>query len=379
MWYQIDQWLRKIKVAIQQRRNHYLADKNAVPPEDSLAGPPPWELEQQPVDKTLRAIADKFLTLKRGQIRSDENPNGKLSTSRYLWLSRYVTTFVDWLGPHNSAGVIRAEKWGEYHAWIQEQATPRKWSITTCHEIWGIARQFVTWLVGEEHLDRLPNNFKSRELVFEKETKAIQTFPVEELKQLLSMSKDRLRLYLLLMANTGMMQGDISDLKPEEVDWTEGRITRKRSKTDNYENVPTVTYQLWPVTFELLKKHRSKDPDHVLLTRNGTTLVTRELRATGPVHTDTIRLNYVYLTDKDNLKNPRPLKQIRKTSSSLLANKFDEALAEHFLGHAPTGIGRRHYLVVDQGRFDEAIHWLGEQLGVYDLKPVPSTEGLNRI
>ena len=55
------------------------------------------------------------------------------------------------------------------------------------------------------------------------------------------------------------------------------------------------------------------------LVRTGATLVTRELRSTGMVHVDNIRLNYVYLTDKANLKNPRPLKQIRKTSSSLLA------------------------------------------------------------
>ena len=379
LWYQADQWLRKVRVAIQQRRGHYLADKTATPAEDSLAGPPPWENQQTEVEKTLKSISDRFLRLKRSQIRNAENPKGKISASRYEWLARCVGTFVDFLGPHNAASVLRAEKWGDYHAYLKDQATPRKWSVSTCHELWSIARQFVSWMVEEEHLDRLPNNFKSKELVFTKEAKEIQAYPVDELRQVLELSQGRLRLYLLLMANCGMTQVDISDLAPDEVDWKEGRLTRKRSKTSNYEDVPKVEYKLWPETFTLLKEHRSNNPEHVLIARTGATLVTRELRSTGMVHVDNIRLNYVYLTDKANLKNPRPLKQIRKTSSSLLANKFDEALAEHFLGHVPMGVGRRHYLVVDQGRFDEAIHWLGEQLGVYDLKPVPSTEGLNRI
>ena len=42
------------------------------------------------------------------------------------------------------------------------------------------------------------------------------------------------------MANTGMTQTDVSDLHPSEVDWERGRVTRKRSKTEDRASVPTV-------------------------------------------------------------------------------------------------------------------------------------------
>ena len=35
----------------------------------------------------------------------------------------------------------------------------------------------------------------------------------------------------------------------------------------------------------------------------------------------------------------------------------------HFLGHAPKDIAHRHYTLADQPLFDEAVTWLGKQLG----------------
>ena len=52
------------------------------------------------------------------------------------------------------------------------------------------------------------------------------------------------------MINCGMTQVDIADLQPKEVDWDRGRIRRKRSKTDDHEQVPTVDYALWPRTWQ---------------------------------------------------------------------------------------------------------------------------------
>jgi hypothetical protein len=74
-----------------------------------------------------------------------------------------------------------------------------------------------------------------------------------------------LPLGLLLMANCGMTQEDVSDLLDSEVDRTEGPITRKQSMTAAHESVPTVCYKLWPLTFYLLKHYRS-GTERVLLT-----------------------------------------------------------------------------------------------------------------
>ena len=71
------------------------------------------------------------------------------------------------------------------------------------------------------------------------------------------MATDRTRLYLLLMMNIGATEKDIADLTPDEYDKKNGTITRIRSKHQNRDqsnDIPTVTYNLWDTTNDLLKK-----------------------------------------------------------------------------------------------------------------------------
>jgi hypothetical protein len=84
------------------------------------------------------------------------------------------------------------------------------------------------------------------------------------------------------MLNCGMTQKDIADLAIAEVDWDEGRIIRKRSKTGDCESVPTVNYKLWPETFRLLRQERAQDSSElVLLNSNGSPLWTEQISAAG--------------------------------------------------------------------------------------------------
>ncbi len=118
------------------------------------------------------------------------------------------------------------------------------------------------------------------------------------------------------MVNCGMTQIDVSDLRDDEVDWTAGRIIRKRSKTADVANVPVVNYPLWPATFELLKKYRS-GAERVLLTESGKPYVRKELDASGKlVKADGFTSNYAHL--KRRLKFTKPMKQLRKTGATLL-------------------------------------------------------------
>src|SRR5690606_5977633 len=103
------------------------------------------------------------------------------------------------------------------------------------------------------------------------ETKILRIVQVQDL---LKQVTQRTKLYILLGLNCAMTQQDMSDLHPDEVDWSTGIITRKRSKTNKYDSVPTVSYPLWEPTFELLKKERSASKERVLLTSNGKTLKT---------------------------------------------------------------------------------------------------------
>ncbi|QDU62384.1 hypothetical protein Pan216_32510 [Planctomycetes bacterium Pan216] len=56
-------------------------------------------------------------------------------------------------------------------------------------------------------------------------------------------------------------------------------------------------------------------------------------------------------------------KLLRKTSATLIDNEFP-GLGDVFLGHSPRSIKERHYVQPSQEKFDEAIAWLGERLGI---------------
>ena len=186
------------------------------------------------------------------------------------------------------------------------------------------------------------------------------------------------------MANIGATQEDISELRDSEVDWKAGRIIRKRTKTAAHENVPTVNYPLWPTTFELLKKFRSGS-ERVLLTEQGEPYVRTRLRDDGRLSkADGFASNYVHLKRKLQRSLPgfnRPLKELRKLGASLLAtHKEYGRFQSYFLGHSPRTVADRHYVVPPQELFDQAVMWLGQQLGqvLDEGKPASSSRAAKR-
>jgi hypothetical protein len=60
----------------------------------------------------------------------------------------------------------------------------------------------------------------------------------------------------------------------------------------------------------------------------------------------------------------KPLKSLRKTGASILENSQYGRFSEHYLGEAPKTIASRHYAHKNGAEFDEAIIWLGQQLGI---------------
>ena len=102
-----------------------------------------------------------------------------------------------------------------------------------------------------------------------------------EVTAFLARAPEKVQLWALLMLNCGMYAGDISDLKPSEVNWKLGRICRKRSKTKQIESCPTVDYPLWSRTFDLLRKHGRQDGERVFLNRNGNPLVQQCFKGNG--------------------------------------------------------------------------------------------------
>ena len=104
-------------------------------------------------------------------------------------------------------------------------------------------------------------------------------------------ANERLKLCMLLMANCGMQQTDISDLRQNEVDWQVGRIRRRRSKTAKHDDVPVADYKLSPRL--RLTEQRSDDPERVLLNENGKPLKQTALTDKGHINNDNIKSAYM--------------------------------------------------------------------------------------
>jgi integrase len=239
--------------------------------------------------------------------------------------------------------------------------------------VFSVAKAFIRWLAGRETID-LPRNIENTGFRFGSSAKTVKTWIPEEFQFVVSEAPGKLKLALLLMANCGMTQEDVSDLKDAEVDWKDDRIRRKRSKTAQYDQVPEVEYKLWPLTFELLKRHRSGQ-ETVLLTEKGKPFVRTRLKDNGKLSkADGFASCWVHLKKRLQKTRPgfdRPLKQLRKTAASLL-DKHPEfsRFSTLFLGHSPRSVKDRYYVQPSQDRFDAAVLWLGQQFGQVEPQPV---------
>jgi len=61
----------------------------------------------------------------------------------------------------------------------------------------------------------------------------------------------------------------------------------------------------------------------------------------------------------------RGLKYLRKTAASMLETQSEyAAYAPLYLGHSPRTIAAKHYIAPSQARFDDALAWLGKELGI---------------
>ena len=134
------------------------------------------------------------------------------------------------------------------------------------------------------------------------------------------------------MLGAGFTAKDISDLHPAEVDWTEGTISRRRSKTRRHADAPTVTYKLWPQTFALLREHRSDSPDAVLLSPNGERWVADKPHDGVYARSDKVAAALRYWMKKAKVQHAP--KAIRATAASKMAEhptfKF---YSDYFLAH----------------------------------------------
>ena len=310
-------------------------------------------------DKTIESHAE--LWLKKQQALAAA---GQMTASRVANNRTCLEHFKIFLGPQSAAEGINGQLLEAFYLYcagrIRRDGGAGGWSVAYAKDVFSVARSFVRW-AWEQGACELPRNIDMK-AKFGSPMKAVKTWDVADFKRAVEAAPGKLRLALLLMANCGMTQKDVSDLRDAEVDWVKGRVIRRRSKTATRENAPVVNYNLWPLTFELLQKYRSGQ-DRVLLTERGQPFVRIHLNATGrQVKADGFASNFVHL--KKRLKLTHPLKELRKLGASIIGtHKHYGPLVHYFLGHSPRTVADRHYVIPPPELFDEAVLWLGQQLG----------------
>lgn len=326
-----------------------------------------WEdrlktMRRQAVDQelTIKVQLQRFLALQGSKVDANQ-----LSLGRQKTLGIHLNSFADWLGGGAAVNEISGQKLLAYRAYLLEQVTLGKWTLSTASERLGSVKSFVRWLWRTEAIKSLPRLLDAgcHELEIGKSRGAIETFTKAEIGRLLSESSPRTRLYILLTLNTAMTQKDISDLNWDEVDWQAGRIIRKRSKTRRFDATPIVSYKLWPETFTLLTSERSSDgAGRVLLNVNGGPLWSESMDDAGAYRkVDNIRSAFDRLRRK--LGIAKPFKCLKKTAASEIAgSKEYRSLRGLFLGHAPTALADIHYANAPVELFDEALLWLRHKL-----------------
>ena len=282
---------------------------------------------------TVGSIIDEFIAFKMAR-----HQMGELSAMRVVTLRQHLRTVEEVLGRDTPVESIAEETVKQYWGALVAQVKNGEISRTTASDRWHV---FKEWVRSVYQIPT-PRNLSRRDLSIPRPTKQVVTWAVEEVKSLLARAPERMQLWALLMLNAGMYAGDISNLRPSEVDWERGRIRRKRSKTEQVESCPTVDYSLWGRTFKLLCKYGRRDGERVFLNRDGLPLVQQLFKPNGkPKNQDSIYNAYRHLLKGEAGK---PLKALRKTGSSLLdTHDVYVHCVEHYLAHAAHTVTDRSY------------------------------------
>ena len=308
------------------------------------------KIEVVPTEKTISGAIADYLRHRLSDV------GGKLTADSYDAIRcrlQLVKAFRD-----GDVTTINEDYVEEFWDSLKAAIKKKERSADYCQSVFTTFKMFVRYLWKKRRIE-MPRNF---DLYIDTPEKEIVVWETNELKKYFAALNDRTKLYALLMLNCGAYDSDIADLKTSEVDWKQGRIIRKRSKSADEANAPKVNWKLWPETFRLLKQERAKG-ELALLNQDGGPLRSASIGDDGKLRkSDNIRSAMTRVCRL--LKIKKTPKQLRKTASSKL-DKHDTygRYALHFLGHAPPTVGGKHYITPSQDLFDNAVEWLGKQFG----------------
>ena len=322
-----------------------------------------------PQDRTVEGQVRSFLQTQALKVRA-----GKMTPKRYANLTYIFSIIENQLGRGRDVASISEKDVEKMYLYLLGKLAERHqdargkagYSEDYSIAVLGRFKAFVRHLHINRLIDDLPRNLNSVSIKVLEKPK--QKMTDDEVKAILKGIRDdnQLKLHVLLMLNCGYRGIDIATLKETEIE--DGRIIRKRHKTKDRKDTPTVNYKLWNETLRLLGRWRT-GKEIVLLTKSGSPwayseLIEEEDGSDKVKQTDNVATNFNRVVRK-GLGIDRPYSLLRKTAASKLDEHSEFGrYAEHYLGEKPDSVAKRHYITPSQERFDAALAWLGEQFGI---------------
>jgi integrase len=244
-----------------------------------------------------------------------------------------------------------------HYLWLVSQ----KFGPDRHNKLLGFFRRFILWLDSSNLLDRLPKNLKLKEHRKKPQHKAVRVF--EGVKEVVNGLDSPYRLWALLGLNCGMTEADLGETTWNQIDTKKWILTRRRAKTGDNPNSPTVRYKLWPETTKELKAlpHRT---GLLFVTKTGQPLYSSRYDEQGtPKIKDLLKLYWNRLAPKPAI----PLGKFRSIGATALrANNLYRTFDFHFLADVPPDIASKHYSAENDAAFFEALNWIRQHLGFAD-------------
>jgi Phage integrase family. len=220
-------------------------------------------------------------------------------------------------------------------------------------------------------MNRKDNRYKISEL-----PGSPKLIPLDDVRSLYQDASPLMKLFILLALNCGCGQGEIGKIEKGEYDPAQGRITRRRSKTERHKNAPVVSYRLWNRTQKLLEEQLEiqktvtpqKGYENYLLWNDKGVPFWYESNKGGKYNkndyiTTMFQKLLIDMREEDKNFPTYTFYQFRKTGASVIYNNKEfHFLSSLWLGHSPKTTAERHYQRPDVDILDECLIWMEQHL-----------------
>jgi len=304
-------------------------------------------------NRTVGFQLERFLD----EAKLSQKPKTHLEFASYL----RSTLDSDTWAPITSVDNVNEQTVSRHYHWL----AGRNLAPVSHNKYLGFFRRYVRWLYASRLIANEPRNLFEHTHRKNKIHKPIRKF--ENIREEVDSLGAPFRLWVLLGLNAGMTPADLGEITWDadidgypQIDTEQWILTRRRVKTGDQPQVPTVRYKLWPETIKELQQMPSRK-GLLFVTKNGTPLYENKYLPNGkPTKKDLFSDYWQDIKDKPSFT----LGKVRSISSTQLKKRPSyRGYVDYFLAHAPGKLSDQDYSAEDDAAFFEALDFIRQSLG----------------